>query len=291
MRSEKGKLICIWSPVLHGEGGSAIACLVGFGIQNCSGRRVLIVNKGGPLNRMEEYVENDIGIKYSMDNLRIFNKGIRAEHILAYATQLNKGLYMIAGSKVKIGAAGENDGFEELFIDRCLDCFDVVIADIDTGTRKENSLYLERADIIIAVFTPNEIVIDELYQDQGMKDALGYFTGKKTIRIINKLYDGWEQGGVLGRYKGMYSLADVFGLNYDGDILNACCKERNLYSFTVKNIMSKKNTYTRQLKEICGFLSKRLNIESKKGGAKHEGILGRFAGASFYHRGQKHGIR
>ncbi len=282
MRNEKGKLICIWSPVLHGEGGSTLACLIGFGMQYYSGGRVLIVNKGNTVSHMEKYVEKDMDIRYSMDNLKIFNTGIKAEHILTYATKMNTGLYMIAGSRISKDITGENSDFDRLFIDKCLEGFDIVIVDIDTGVRKENRLYLDKADKIIAVLTPNEIVIDELYQNQGVKDVLDYFTDNKTVRIINKLYDGWEPGRVLGRYKSRYSLSNVFGLDYDGDILNACCTERNLYSYTMKNIMHEKNKCAKQLNGICSFLISELNIENKVCDVKHGGVFRRLVRSSLY---------
>ena len=164
MRGEYGKLICTWSPVQYGVGSSTLACSVGFGIHCGYGKKVLIVNKGRCNNHMEKYLEKDIAVRYSMDNLKIFNAGIKAEHIQTYATQVNTDLYMIAGSRLKKGIVRESYDFDRLFIERCLEVFDIVVADIDAGVRKENKYYLEKADRIISVFAPNEIIIDELYQ-------------------------------------------------------------------------------------------------------------------------------
>ncbi|MHB1393967.1 MAG: hypothetical protein ACYCYE_13010 [Clostridia bacterium] len=254
MRGAKGKLICIWSPVLHGEGCSTIACSLGFGMQYFSGKKVLIVNKSNSTSHMEKYVEKDIEIKYSMDNLKIFNTGIKTEHILTYATQVNTGLYMISGSRLNKEITRENNDFDRLFIDRCLEGFDIVIADMDTGVREENKLYLDRADNIIAVFSPNELVIDELHQYPGMKEVLEYFTNEKTVSIINKLYDGWDISKIIGKFKSKYSMSKTFGLNYDGDVLNSCCTDKDFYSFLMKEIKREKNDYVKQLADICDFL-------------------------------------
>lgn len=258
MRGETGKLVCIWSPVLHGEGCSTLACSIGFGMQYYSGKRVLIVNRSNSTSHMEKYVEKDIEIKYSMDNLKIFNTGIKAEHIMTYATQVNTGLYMIAGSRLKREITKEKTGFDRLFIEKCLECFDLVIADMDTGVREENRFYLDSAEKIIAVFTPNEIVIDELYQYPEMREALSYFKNKRTIGIINKLYDGWETKSVLYRYKNKYSLSNIFGLDYDGDVLNSCCTDKDFYSFLMKEIKRDRNAYVGQLTDICEFLASEL---------------------------------
>jgi hypothetical protein len=283
MRGAKGKLICVWSPVLHGEGCSTVACGIGFGMQHYSGRSVLIVNLSNSTSHMERYVENDIKIKYSMDNLKIFNTGIRTEHILTYATQVNTGLYMIAGSRFNREITRENTDFDRLFIERCMDGFDLIIADLDTGVREDGKLYLDYADSILAVFTPNEIIIDELYRHPGMKEALGYFTDEKTVCIINKLYDGWEAGGVTGRYKSRYSLPRIFGLDYDGDVLNACCTERDFYSFLMKEVKRGKNGFVRQLIDICEYLADGLYIENNSADSiKYGSIFKKLLRSSIY---------
>jgi CO dehydrogenase nickel-insertion accessory protein CooC1 len=232
---------------------------------------------------MEKYVEKDIEIKYSMDNLKVFNTGIKTEHILTYATQMNKSLYMIGGARLDKEITRENHEFDKIFLDRCLDGFDIVIADMDTGVRKENKPYLDQADKIIAVFSPNKIVIDELYQNQRMKEILEYVKDEKTVSIINKLYDGWETGRVIGRYKIMLSLSDVFGMDYDGDVLSACCTHKDFYSFFMKEIKRDKNGYIRQLSDVCSFLLRELNIEdSAEDCVKHSGIFKRLIRSSLY---------
>lgn len=283
MRGERGKLVSIWSPVLHGEGCSTLACSIGFVMQYYSGKRVLIVNKSNSISHMEKFVEKDIEIKYSMDNLRIFNTGIRAEHILTYATQVNTGLYIIAGSRLNKEITKKNIDFDRFFINRCLEGFDLVIADMDTGAREENKLYLSSADKIIAVFTPNEIIIDELYQHSGLQEALAYFKNEKTVGVINKLYDGWEIGSVLARYKSKYLLSDIFGLNYDGDVLNACCTDKDFYSFLMKEIKRDRNDYVKQLTDICEFLISELYMENKAADSiKYGNIFKRLIRSSIY---------
>lgn len=283
MRGAKGKLICIWSPMLHGEGCSTLACGIGFGVQHCSGKKVLIVNKSNSASHMERYVEKDIEIKYSIDNLKIFNRELKTEHILTYATQIKKDLYMIAGSRLNWDITKENNEFDKIFIEKCLAGFDLVIADLDTGVRDENRFYLDLADIISAVFTPNEIVIDELYDNPGVRDTLGYFKDGRSVSIINKLYDGWETDRVIGRYKSRYSLSDTFGLNYDGDVLNACCTDRNFYSFLMKELKKDKNIFIRQLSELCSFLIGRLYMENNAAERiKHGNVFKRFLRSSIY---------
>ena len=283
MRGSKGKLICIWSPVLHGEGCSTLACSIGFGMQYYSGKKVLIVNKSNSISHMEKYVEKDIEIKFSMDNLKIFNTAIKTEHILTYATQVNTGLYMIAGSRLNKEITRENIDFDRLFIDRCLEGFDLVIADMDTGVREENKLYLDRADNIIAVLTPNEIIIDELCQQPEMHNALNYFTDARAVSIINKLYDGWETDRVVGRYKSKYSLSNVFGLNYDGDVLDACCTDKDFYSFLMKEIKRGKSGYIKQLTDICEFLISKLYMEkSIEDSVRYGNLFKRLVRSSLY---------
>lgn len=283
MRVSKGKLICIWSPVLHGEGCSTLACALGFGLQHHSGKKVLIVNKSNSISHMEKYMSRDIEIKYSMDNLKIFNTEIRTEHILTYATQVNASLYMIAGSRLKKEITRENNDFDRFFIDKCLEGFDIVITDMDTGVREENKLYLDHADKIIAVFTPNEIIMDELYKHQGMKTVFDYFIAEKTVSIVNKLYDGWDTRKILDKYMSKYSLSKTFGLNYDGDVLNSCCTNNDFYSFLMKEIKRDKNEYVHQLSEICDSLLDELYMgKNAVNGIKDKGIFKRLLRSSLF---------
>ncbi len=262
LRGERGKLICVWSPVLHGEGCSTLACSIGFSIQQMTGRKVLIVNKSNSTSNMEKYLEKDIEIKYSMDNLKIFNMGIRTEHILTYATQVNTDLYMIAGSRFNRDITKENYEFDRIFMDKCLEGFDIVIADIDTGVRSENSFFLDSADCILAVLTPNEITIQELFNNPALKSALKYFTDERTVNVINKLHGDWNSSRVIDRYNSSYSLTKTFGLNYDGDVLNACCSNRNYYSFVIKEMKCRRNLYVSQLIGVCEFLLKEISMEA-----------------------------
>lgn len=283
MRGEIGKLVCIWSPVLHGEGCSTLACSIGFGLQHRSGRRVLVVNKSNSTSNIEKFVEKDIEIKYSLDNLKIFGNGIRTDHILTYATQVNTGLYMIAGARLGKVITGENKEFDRLFIDRCLEGFDLVIVDLDAGIGEESRLYLDRADSVIAVSTPNEIAVDQLFNDPALKAALKYFIDERTVNVINKLHSDWETDSVVTRYKSRYSLRKSFGLDYDGDLLNACCTDKNFYSFFMNRVKCRKSDYMKQLSDICSFIAGELSIvENDNESIMHESLLNRFRRISLY---------
>jgi hypothetical protein len=154
---------------------------------------------------------------------------------------------------------------------------------MDTGVREENKLYLDRADNIIAVFTPNEIIMDELYQYQGLREVLDYFTDEKTVSVINKLYEGWETSKVIGKYISKYSLSKTFGLNYDGDVLNSCCTDNDFYSFLMKEIKREKNEYVKQLVDICDFLIDALYMEKNTANSiKNRGIFKRLLRSSLF---------
>jgi MinD superfamily P-loop ATPase len=208
-----------------------------------------------------------------MDNLKIFSTGIRVDHIITYATQIKTDLYMIAGARLDKGITGGNKEFDRHFIDSCLEGFDIVIVDVGKGTGVENKLYLDSADSIISVITPNEIAVDQLFNDSTMKTALAYYTNKKTVNVINKLYSGWETGSVVSRYKKRYSLCKPLGLNYDGDLLNACCADRNFYSFIMRKLKGIKNDYMQQLNDICSFIISELSIEEKSNESIRQGSL------------------
>jgi hypothetical protein len=132
---------------------------------------------------------------------------------------------------------------------------------LDTGAREENRLFLEHADRIVAVVTPNEIILDELHKNPSMKGIYDYFSNSKAIHVVNKLYEGWDAGRVTARYRSRYSMDTVFALNYDGDVLNSCCTDRRFYSFLIKELKREKNEYAKQIAHICSFLTEELCME------------------------------
>lgn len=266
MRGGKGKLICVWSPVLHGEGCSTLADAIGFGLQLLTDKKVLIMNCSGYLSYMERFVERDIEIRYTLDNLKIFGERLQTEHIHTYATRINSNLFMIAGSRIDKTITREGKGFDSVLIDRCLEGFDVVVVDLSTGIREDNYQYLERADHIIAVITPNEIMLEELFSSQQHEAVRTCLLNRaKTTVILNKLYEDWALQEQISKFKRHFGFEQVLGVCYDGDALKACCQERNFYSYLYSGMKHSENMFIQQVAEVCEYLIERLNIEADAG--------------------------
>ncbi|MGE5677707.1 MAG: hypothetical protein ACM3ZR_06575 [Pseudomonadota bacterium] len=260
MRGKKGKVICVWSPMQHGEGCTTLACSLGFGLHLKSRERILIVNKSDSIAGMEKLVEKDIAIKYSLDNLKIFNEGIRAEHILTYATHINSNLHMLAGSRLDRKITGVGTEFDRLFLEGCTEGYELTIVDLGTGTDTENSMYLEYADTVIAVVTPNEIMLDRLFSDYVRQAALDYFSGNKAVVVVNKLCSDWNVNSVIGRYRDIFSMDRVYGVSYDGELLSSGCIDRSMYSFFVNKFSGRKSECMQQLNQLCCDVADKLGI-------------------------------
>jgi len=260
MRGEKGKLICVWSPILNGEGCSTIACSIGLELNLRSAGHVLVLDRSGSTYGMNCFLEKDIEIRYSIDNLKMLGTGIKADHVRTYGTQLNTDLYMLAGSRLEKGAETQEQEFDRHFLDSCLEGFDIIIADMGTGISKIKSMYLDRADCIISVLTPNEVMIDQLFSKAVPQPVMEYFTAKRTVHVINRLHSSWEVHSVVNRYLNRYGLKNIFGIEYDGDMLNACCSDRKLYSFYAKRHTDRNYEYMRQLENICSFVAGELSL-------------------------------
>lgn len=263
MRGERGRLICVWSPLLHGEGCSTIACTLGLGLNHGSAGRVLMLDRSGSVYGMNCFLDKDIEVRYSIDNLKILGTSIKADHVRTYGTQVNTELYMLSGSRLEYGQEMERNEFDSHFLDSCLEGFDLVIADIGTGLSEMKSIYLDRADHIVSVSAPNEYMMDHLFSKAVPGPVLEYFTGEKTIHAINKLHSSWEVNSVISRYLKRYGIKNLFGFEYDGDMLNACCSERKLYSFFNRRYGDKNYDYMRQLEDICSFVAGELSLAGK----------------------------
>lgn len=273
MKGEKGRLVCVWSPLLHREGCSTLACSLGFGLHRRSAGRVLIVDRSGSISGINSFLEKDIEIRYSIDNLKIFGPGIRADHIKAYGTQVNTELYMLAGSRLEKEPEIGNCEFDRHFIGSCLEGFDLVIVDVGAGMTERKDLYLDSADCIISVCTPDEVMLDQMLRGAIPKSALGHFSGEKTVHVFNKLHSSWEVHSVVGRYRRRYGLKKAFGFEYDGDLLNACCSDRKLYSFLTRRSGDRSCVYMKQLEAICSFVAGELSLAEKHAEAGSDGGL------------------
>lgn len=278
MRSSNGKLVAVWSPGLHGAGVSTVTDTVGFALQHFTGKKVLILNNSGCLSYMERFLENDIEIKYTLDNLKIFNGCINTEHIFTYATCINKNLYMIAGSKLGRNITGEDEFFDERLLQKCLEAFEIVIADLNTGIRDENEVFISKADAVLSVVTPNEIMLDDMLEGAGGSRLHEYIYDKKTIMVFNKLYDGWDMKKELKKLNKKYDLEFSFGLPYDGDVFAACCRDKQFYSFMSEQLRKKKTVYIEQTDDICGCLIERLYLDTAEAsGSKEQSVFSLFS--------------
>lgn len=260
MRGMQGKLITVWSPGLHGMGTSTVTDAVGFAMQYLTDKKVLILNQCGRLSFMERFVEKDIKIKYTMDNLKIFDTSISAEHIYTYATSINENLYMVAGSRFERDITKEDKHFAEILLSRCLEAFDIVVVDTNTGIREDNLPFLDKADSIIAVVTANEIMLDDLLEASKSSHIKEYLYGGKALVVVNKLYDGRSMDRELRSINKKYDFEASFGLNYNGDVFDACCRRRQFYSFMMDELAREKAVFGSQVTDICDYLIERLYL-------------------------------
>ncbi len=261
MRRNKGVLVCIWSPLLHGEGCSTVAAAVGFGLQRLTAGKVIMINRSDHLSYMERFIERDMEVKYTLDSLKVFNESLQVEHIRTYATRINPDLFMIAGSRLDDALTKTGRGFDAVLLDRCLEGFDIVLVDLTSGVKTENKQYLERADQIIAVVTPNAIMLEELFSNIKYQEANRYLLDQnKTTVVLNKLYPDKDWSGQAAGLKRRFSFEHVFGISYDSEVMTACCQDRNFYSYFSGSIACQEYAFASEISEICGFMAKRLKI-------------------------------
>lgn len=260
MRDNISKLITVWVPGNHGAGGSTIANAVGVALQHFTDKKTLIVNCGSPQSYMERYLENDLDMRFSMDYLKSFGDSIKAEHIKTYATPINEMLYIIPNSKISrdISKVGEN--FNQRFLDEAKKVFDFIIVDVESGINMEKQMFLDKADLILAVMTSNEIMLDDLYGSNSDYTIRCFLGDKKTLCIFNLLDPGENIEKELKHLNKKYGLKGSFGITYDNKAYKACCAEKRFYSFMKKHLSIKKSdaALPEQIKELCSIITERL---------------------------------
>jgi CO dehydrogenase nickel-insertion accessory protein CooC1 len=260
MRDKKGRLIAVWVPGNHGAGGSTIANCIGITLQHISNRRTLIVNMGSPRNFMEQYLKNDVDIRFSMDYLRSFNMDLSAEHIKTYATSINDLLCILPNCRITSGITKVGEGFYQRFIEKALEAYEIVIVDLETGINKENQVFLNSADMVLAVMNENELMLKEIFESS--ETIQEYVKSDKAIPIFNGLHITSGEVKTLKRYNDRLGLKASYGISYDIKTNKAACSEGKMYSF-LKKELNKRNSYVpmvEQMRELSGIIAERLLI-------------------------------
>lgn len=260
MCAAKGKLITIFNPGNHGDGSTTISTSLGIGLQYMSNKKVLLVNRSGSMSYMERYMENEVDAIYTYDTLKIFNNNISVKQLMTFATQINENFYLVAGSSLPKAINKAEDLFEDNFINECLTAFDAVIADVPSGVKEENKSYLERADLVLAIMRPNEIMLDDIFKKPGKDKLRQYIKMEKTLPVFNMLYSEWNIEKELMKLNKKYDLDYSFGIVSDGTLYEACNKKRQLYTYIRSEMTQQNNLFPQQIRELCEVVASRLDI-------------------------------
>ena len=260
MRDKKGSLIAVWVPGNHGAGGSTIANSIGITLQHITDKKTLIVNMGSPRNYMEQYLKNDVDARFSMDHLRSFNMNISAEHVKIYASGVNDMLYILPNCRITKAVSKVEEGFYQRFIEKALEAYEIVIVDLEAGLNSENQLFLNHADVILAIMNENEVMLKDLFDDS--KNIREFIKNDKTIPVFNGLHCVGGEIKTLKRFNNRLDLKSSYGINFDIEANKAACCEGKLYSFFKRelNKKSSKVIMVEQIKELSCIIADKLFI-------------------------------
>lgn len=261
MRNEKGKLIAVWVPGNHGAGGSTLANALGITLQHLTDKSTLLVNMGSSRNYMEQYLKNDVDIRLTMDYLKSYETLIRAEHIKMYSTAVNEKLHILPNCKISGTLTKNTQGFNEKFVDKAKEAFEIVFFDLEAGMTAENRYFLDRADLILAVMNQNLMLHEELLKTQ--EQIRQYVYDDKTIVVFNGLHQDKHQESLQKELTKRLGIGGSFGVSYDARASMAACMDGKLYSF-MKKELSKQNdevSLAVQMEELSRIITERLFFE------------------------------
>jgi|GEM_PF-773350 len=261
MRGAKGRLISIWMPGIHGAGGSTITLMVAIAMQHLTSKKVLILNMGCKGNYLEQYIKNDMDVRFSMDYLKSFGLGISAEHIKTYSSKVNDNLFILPNSNISNEINKVERCYYEQFIEKSLEAFDFVIVDLGTGLSREKELFLDKSDVMLAVLSGNVMMLKDIMDTDPIIRA--YMQHDKVMPIVNGLHEGENDMMRLGRFNKYLGLRTSFGISYDLHIKEAACFEGRFYSFLKRELNKKRINYgiAGQAIELCKIITERLLIE------------------------------
>lgn len=263
MRTNKGKLITVFVPGNHGAGGTTLASGIGISLQYFLNKKVLLINKSGSWSYMERFLDNEPGLKfnYTIDDLQAFNSSVNKDYIKTFATKINDDLFIIAGSSYSKDITVRDEAFEERLIEESLAAFDIVIVDVPTGVRHENLKYLDASDLILAVMTPNDIMLEDIYAKPAKEAEKQYLQAPNAVPVFNMMPEGQEYDKEMSRLNKKYKLDRSFGVIFDYSVRNACCTDRRFYTYLRSELDKANYVFPQQMKELCAMICTRLEVD------------------------------
>lgn len=272
MRANRGKLIAVWVPGNHGAGGSTITNAVGICLQHITDKSTLIVNFGSTRNMMEQYMKNDVDIKFSLDHIKSFDKGLKEEHIKAYSEAINKKLDIIAGSKISRSLSKIGAEFEEQFIECALESYELVVTDIEAGINSLSKPFLEYADLILAVMSESKIALEEVFNINN--NTLKYIASDKTIVVFNAVHSEKNEGKLLRELNNKLGLPSSYGIPFDIKANRAACYEGRFYSYLKQELDKNKQdgSFPKQISELSHIIAEKI-FAAKKENQNNPGII------------------
>lgn len=233
-RLGQGKLITVWNPLSTKDGSTTIACGLGISIHMKSEQKVLIVNADNKYVRLENYIDRDIPLKYSLDNLKGLKTNVQARDISVFSTQISEGLHLLSGT-----ALGEPLSYDFItkFIEQSRLSFDYIVVDIGTGSYEGTQQFLDDADITVSVLTASDILLGQLKLPTS-KELLNRLEDKKNLVVLNKAFTENIQDEIkLVERFGLYPEA-VFPMSTE--IYKKCHIDRQFYSYIYGNLNKQK---------------------------------------------------
>ncbi|HCC07662.1 MAG TPA: hypothetical protein DEP72_05835 [Clostridiales bacterium] len=255
--NKHAKVISVYGSYLHGAGVSTMALSLAIVMQQITDKKVLVINLDNERSLLEKFIERDVEIKHSIDDIRIYEEKLKPEVIENHVDMINDNLFLI--SKSKTGKTSLK--FVDKLIDIAKKKFDFII--IDTGNNPDDNL-LRNADISIYVSEYNELTLDNTVKT--IKDD-------KTVIVFNKFPNEYSSNLTTINFKKNHNIKNqVFTVNYDESVFTEACEKRNIYSFLIKNLNSK-NIFINDIFKITVHAAEHSKVKVQKNYEKR-GLIG-----------------
>lgn len=235
-----GKLIIIWNPIQSNMGATTVSIGLASALAWFTLKDTLLTSISGD-ESLELYIKEDVKIKYTLDNLKIFQDGITSKDIKLHSTELCNKLDVIGGYKLDKGLIDSSQDFHIKFIEEALKEYEYLVLDISNTFSEE---ILERADLVFAMVPFDPRILERLYEGH----LSSWMLCDKVTSVFNKLPLGLEVElkSILNRYdvKNYAYLPVNKYIHYHSTISN------NLYEFIRENLNKTKQIYVQELMQL-----------------------------------------
>lgn len=253
----QGTSITLWNPFVNRTGCTTISIALGIALSWYGHKRTFLTNLAQD-KKLEQYVGNDINIRYTLDELKARGEDISFEDMQILSTKINDKLNCIGNYLLSSNIESQDD----FFIKNCMDIwkenYDFTLTDL---SNKTNDTVIENTDILLILAPFDKKFLDKMHEDSILSS---YMKQPNTIIVFNNVFSSLSKE--VDKVANEYGIENYICISSDVNVFYYSTIEHSLYTYITDNF-NKKDPFISSILdlafEILKISDKTLDIKNE----------------------------